>query len=192
MANRIIKCKNCGSEISPGSKFCKQCGAKRKSNKGLIIGIVIGLIFIAMIGGAVSGGDDADTSATNNEYKQTTADNDDKSSNDIKEIEYIQISVDDLNNALDNNPINASDTYKGQYVEITGRLAVIDASGDYIGVYALHDDWDFTGVHCSIEEDAQLEIIKTMSIDDTITVRGKITSVGELLGYSLDIIEIVQ
>lgn len=150
------------------------------------------MIFIAMIGGAVSGGDDADTSATNNEYKQTTADNDDKSSNDIKEIEYIQILVDDLNNALDNNPINASDTYKGQYVEITGRLAVIDASGDYIGVYALHDDWDFTGVHCSIEEDAQLEIIKTMSIDDTITVRGKITSVGELLGYSLDIIEIVQ
>lgn len=34
MANRIIKCKNCGSEISPGSNFANNAERKEKVIKG--------------------------------------------------------------------------------------------------------------------------------------------------------------
>ena len=40
---------------------------------------------------------------------------------------------------------------------------------------------------CYIESDEQLKQVKNYSTGDTITVKGKITEVGEVMGYSLDI-----
>lgn len=37
-----------------------------------------------------------------------------------------------------------------------------------------------------------INAVKTLSTGDTITVRGKCTDVGEVMGYSLDLDEIVQ
>lgn len=109
---------------------------------------------------------------------------------ETQQIEYTKYSVDTMMDELDENPLNASDKFEGKYVEITGRLATIDSSGDYINVLPQHDDWAFVGVYCRIKSDEQLDKIKEKSIDDTITVRGKITDVGEVLGYWMDIKEI--
>lgn len=47
--------------------------------------------------------------------------------------------------------------------------------------------WAFMGVQCYLTTDEQKAQIMEMSVDDIVTLRGKIKSVGEVLGYSLDI-----
>ena len=114
------------------------------------------------------------------------------SSNDIEPIEYTAVSVDKMMEDLSTNAAAAADAYDDQYVEITGRLSVIDSNGSYISLYPQNDQWAITGVQCSIETEEQLGIVKTLQKEQTVTVRGKITGVGEVLGYTLDIDTIVQ
>ena len=95
--------------------------------------------------------------------------------------------------ALTEEPVSYThlDVYKrqDQYVEITGYLGTIDSSGKYIGVGAKSDDYNYflDEVLCYIKNDDQLNQIAAMSKDDSITLRGKITNVGEVMGYTLDI-----
>ena len=42
-----------------------------------------------------------------------------------------------------------------------------------------------------LKDQAQKDIVKTLTKDQEITIRGKITDVGEVLGYYLDITEII-
>ena len=60
----------------------------------------------------------------------------------------------------------------------------------YISVTSSTDEWDFLGVHCNIKNKTQKDVVKTLSKDQDIIVRGKITDVGEVLGYYLDITDI--
>lgn len=106
-------------------------------------------------------------------------------------IEYTAYTVDEMMDTLESNALKAESLYNKQYVEITGRLSVIDASGKYISLLPVNDDWAFIGVTCYIKNAEQREQIMEMSTDDTVTLRGKITDVGEVLGYSLDIDEII-
>ena len=94
--------------------------------------------------------------------------------------------------ALENNAASASDTYKDKYFEVTGLLSNIDSDGSYIDLTSLNDEWDIVGVTCMIQNDEQLEVVKKMSTGQEVTVKGKITDVGEVLGYTLDIDEIEQ
>ena len=90
---------------------------------------------------------------------------------------------------LENNALGASDKYKDQYLEITGRLGVIDSSGKYISLYP-DDEFALIGVQCYIKNDEQKSKVSAMKKGDTVTLKGKCTNVGEVLGYSLDIEEI--
>ncbi len=94
--------------------------------------------------------------------------------------------MDDLNG----NDMKAQNKYKGQHIEITGRLNVIDSDGKYISLVPVDDEWAIIGVHCTIKNDDQRKQIMEMAIGDTVTLRGKCTDVGEVLGYYLDIAEI--
>ena len=85
--------------------------------------------------------------------------------------------------------MKAADKYKGQYVELTGRLSVIDSNGKYISIVDSTDEWAITGVQCYIKNDEQKQVVMDMSIGDEIVVKGKITDVGEVLGYFLDMTE---
>ena len=51
-------------------------------------------------------------------------------------------------------------------------------------------DFEIIGVQCYIKSDDQKSKIASMSKGDTVTLKGKCTDVGEVLGYSLDIEEI--
>ena len=83
--------------------------------------------------------------------------------------------------------MNASDTYKDKYFAVTGRLSNIDSSGKYISLVDINDELSFNCIQCNIKSDEQLEKVKKMTTGDTVTVRGKITDVGEFLGYTMDI-----
>lgn len=92
---------------------------------------------------------------------------------------------------LNENAVGASDTYKDKYLEITGKLSNIDSNGDYISLDS-DDEFSLYNVQCFIKNEEQLEIVKTLKKGDTVTVKGKCTDVGEVLGFSFDIDSIVQ
>lgn len=104
---------------------------------------------------------------------------------------YMVRSVSELVADLEKNALNAKEQYDGEYVEITGRVDVIDASGNYISLYPTDNEWAFTGVQCFVDGKEQKEFIRNISAGDVVTLRGKITAVGEVLGYTLNIHEFV-
>jgi hypothetical protein len=141
-----------------------------------IVGIV--LIIVIGAGGALGGGDDkAPTGGSNNTAEQPA---------DEPAKTPTAVTVDDLITALDENALKAAEKYNGMYVELTGELNTIDASGDYFSLYPSNDDWAFTGVQCDIE-DEHLDKVMEFTTGQQVTVIGTITDVGEVLGYWLDV-----
>ena len=169
-------CKECGTEVSSRAKSCPKCGKDQRNFflKHKVLSFILIVIALGVLGSALGGSENNKTESVN--------------SNEV--IEYMAINVDTLEKALESNPANAKDTYNGKYLEITGRLGTIDSDSKYISLLSTTDKWDLTGIHCTVKNDEQKEKIKTLNKDDTIVVKGKITDVGEVLGYYLDISEI--
>ncbi len=92
-----------------------------------------------------------------------------------------------MNADLESNAAAAKDKYMDKYVEITGELSNIDSDGNYISLTDPGDEWDLVGIMCYIETDEQLDKVKALSTGDDVTVGGKVTNVGEIIGYSIDI-----
>ena len=141
--------------------------------KGFGKWIIIGIIAIIIIG-AIAGSKN------------------DETSNTPTNIEYIKVSKDDLDKALKNNAAAAKDTYNGKYLEVTGKLGTIDSDLKYISLMSSTNKYDFNGIFCRIKNSEQKDIIKTLTKDQKLTIKGKVTDVGEVLGYYMDIIEIVK
>lgn len=104
-----------------------------------------------------------------------------------KEIVYTDYTVTQLMNDLESNAMKAQETYKGKDVSLTGKLSNIDSSGKYISITPTNDEWAIIGVQCYIKNDETKKAVMNLTKDDTIVVKGRITDVGEVLGYSLDI-----
>lgn len=184
--DKMTICKHCGAEIAAAAKTCPKCGGKNKKPiyKRVWFWILIAVLVLG-IGGMAggSGGSDTSNSAGNSEQSETAA----EEKKEEPAIEYQDVSIETLFDELDNNAVNASDTYKGQYLSITGVLGTMDSNGSYFALESDDDNYMFRSVTCRIKTDEQLEKVKTLSKGDTITVKGKVTDVGELLGYSLNI-----
>jgi len=170
------KCKYCKTEIPADAKVCPQCRKKLKGGK--LKWILLILIVFCIIGYAAGSGSDSGSSTSSSSKQEEST-----------PIEYTTVSVNDMMTALNDNAIGASDKYKGKYLEITGKLTNIDASGKYIDLMA-DGDFEIIGVQCYIKSDDQKSKISSMSKGDTVTLKGKCTDVGEVLGYSFDITEI--
>lgn len=96
------------------------------------------------------------------------------------------VTVDELVTALNNNALNASNTYKDKYVELTGKLSAIDSSGEYFSLTPLHEDFSFYTVLCNITEDHLVAVAK-FTIGQQVTVTGTITNIGDIIGYTLKV-----
>lgn len=181
------KCKHCKMDIPKDAKICPHCRKKQKSGilKWVVLILIIGVIIGAVTGESDSGSDKNTAATTSTEKKETAT----KPKEEAAPIEYTTASVNDMMDALNNNAMGASDKYKGKYLEITGKLTNIDAAGKYIDLMA-DGDFEIIGVQCYIKNDDQKAKIASMSKGDTVTLKGKCTDVGEVLGYSLDIDEI--
>lgn len=179
------KCKHCQSDIPKKAKVCPVCRKKQGGKLKWIIIIIIALFIIGSIGGkkSDSGSSKSDTS-TSSSAPSTTVETQEP------EIEYTAVDVSTMMDALNSNALKAEETYKEQYLEITGRLAVIDSKGKYISVFSKNDDFAIVGVQCYIKDDATKDKVMEMAKDDTVTLKVHITDVGEVLGYQADIIEV--
>jgi|GEM_PF-390040 len=153
----------------------------RKKNKVwlTVIGISLLCIIISVIGIAFTD----DNSNTNTSSNVATTEN---VNAEVIQKTPIVVTVGQLINELNNNALNASNSYKGQYVELTGKLSSIDSSGEYISLSPLDDDYSLYAVMCYIKEE-HLETVSKLEIGQLVTVTGTITDVGEVMGYSLDV-----
>lgn len=183
--DKMTTCKHCGQEIAASAKVCPHCGGKNKPPiyKRWWFIAIIAIIVLAVIGG--SGSSDSSGSTSSTATSKTAV----SSSSSEAAIEYTAYTVTELSEDLNSNALKAADKYKGQYVELTGRLSVIDSNGKYVSIVDSTDEWAITGVQCYIKNDEQKQVVMDMSIGDEIVVKGKITDVGEVLGYFLDMTE---
>lgn len=105
----------------------------------------------------------------------------------VAKIEYQQCTVTDMISELKSNALNASDKYKDQYVEVIGQVGVIDSDGKYITL--LGDSSYLLPVQCFVADSEQTETIKSLSVGDKVSVKGKITDVEQFSGYMMDMAE---
>lgn len=168
-------CKHCQTEIPYGAKICPQCRKKQKG--GIVSKVLIVLVVLIVLGSVIGSDEDSNTDTPNDAGT---------SNNTSQEIEYQQVTVAEMMDLLDKNAAKASNEYKGKYLEITGTLEVIDSDLAYISVHS-GEDFTFTGVTCYIQNEEQKNKVLEMEIGQEITLQGKCTDVGEVLGYYMDI-----
>lgn len=187
-------CKHCQSEIPKKAEICPVCKKKQGLPKWAIVLIVI--LVLAAIGSASGGNsDNSETTTTSqssstNETQNSTPEVKEVETESEPEIEYTAVDVDTMMDDLQSNAMKAEDTYNDKYLEITGRLALIDSDGKYISVFSQSDEFAILGVQCFIkDEDAKAKVMD-MSIGDTVTLKVHIKEVGEVMAYVADIIEI--
>lgn len=169
------KCKNCGETISSKAVVCPKCGVKNKKpiyKRGWFIAIAA-IAVIAII-----------SSSQNDENKPSQ-----NTTSDVpqQEIVYTEYTVSQLIKDLEDNALNAKNKYDDKYVKISGELSNIDSSGKYISLNPSDDSFTFYNVQCYIQNDEQTAKVASMKTGDTVTLKGKVTDVGEVLGYQLDI-----
>lgn len=200
MAAKLIKCKSCGADIAANAKACPQCGAKSKKPfyKKWWFWLIVVFVVIGSAGG------DSDETPTPEESASAAVSTPQEMPTENTapaepakpepepepvEITYAHYDVTELFDALSGNALKAEKTFQDQYVEIEGYLSVIDSDGSYIGVGAHPDDYNYLlqDVQCYVKKnEALLDQIIEMNVGDPIVVRGKITDIGEVLGYQMD------
>lgn len=181
---KMTNCKTCGKEIAKGAKSCPNCGKDQRSffRKHKILTVIGVLIILGIIGSMGSGEDTKQDSADSSKTTTTT-----EASKEVKSAkEPTVITTDDLIDALDENALKASKTYKDQYVEVKGKLSNIDSSGDYFTIDSLSDEFSMDTIMCYISEE-HLDAVMNFEKEQEVTVIGNITDVGEVMGYSIDV-----
>ena len=184
----LTKCKECGKEISKDAEICPHCGKKIK--KGNLFLKIVGLIFIIGFIGNLIHNDESNNVSYSNSQRQSTLHKMVYSDNNSKipeNVEYQKITLGTLEKNLQENAARAQQQYQGVYVEFDGRLEVIDANGEY---FSVQSGSFLSDIHCSIKNEQQKQVLISKNKGNIVHVKGKITQVGEILGYRIDVIEL--
>ena len=187
-------CKHCKAEIPKTAKVCPNCNKKQG---GVIKWVIIAVVAIVIIAAIAGGGDNnsnqsQQSSNGGNQSSQPSAEKDSSTEKPVeteKPIEYISVTADELSEALSANAMKAQNDYEEQYLEITGQLGNIDSDGKYLGIKT--EGFSLTNIQCYIKTDEQKQIIMELSRGDTIVIKGYCKDIGEILGYQIDINEII-
>ena len=107
------------------------------------------------------------------------------------EVIYEKIELRQLLDDLDANALKAEKKYQNKYVEVVGKITNFDSDGSYISIEPVNADaWNFDTVMCKISNDNQRNFLMEKEVDDIVTIKGQITSIGEVLGYTIKIAEV--
>ena len=104
-----------------------------------------------------------------------------------KPIEYAPADVATMMQELENNAAAAQKRYKGQYLKVSGILGTIDSDMKYISI--IPDEYSIRGIHCTLKRNdkAQEDFVMNLSKKQWVTAYGKITDVGEIMGYTMEV-----
>ena len=184
---KLTKCKSCGREVSKGVKSCPSCG---KDNRSFIAKhkILTAIAVLVVLGGIASaGGNSSDNGqVVNGGNEQAVV----EQKAEEQTVEYTQVDIDTLISDLKSNALKANQNYKGKYLQLTGYVDTIDAQGTYFTVKGT-DEWDFTNVQVFINKD-QATQVANFEKGQSVILKVMVKDVGEVLGYSMDLKEIVQ
>lgn len=152
----------------------KKVGAILFTIAGLLL--VVSLIICIVHFDELKGGNATNTPIS----PQTTA---------TPQIRYEKVDLRAMLDELDKNALRAEETYQDMYVEITGEIISFDSDGKYISIVpcggSVWSEW----VRCSISATHKAFLLEK-NVGDAVTIRGKVVSVGEIMGYSVKTIEI--
>ena len=175
-----MKCKKCGQEIDKKAVVCVHCGCKVKKpiyKKWWLWAIAVIVVVIAVNS---SGGEETVSPSTVSSDTEAT-----------EEITYEVIDLQKMFDDLNSNAMKAENNYSNKYIEIKCKIKSFDSDGKYVTVEPTGaDEWNFSTAMCYIKNDTQKSFLVEKNVGDIITIKGKIKSIGEVVGYSIDINEV--
>lgn len=195
LKDKMRSCKSCGHEISAiGNVTCPSCGRLNKKPIYkrawfIILAIIFGLIFLNNLASddeKVPTGSQMKSSNSETTEKTDSATNSPIPDETLQPVKPIDVTVDQLHEALESNALKASQTYKNQYVRLRGRLSTIDSSGKYFSLVNVANEFSFKSILCNIQ-DRHLDRVVNFQDNQIVTVVGEITAVGEVMGYTLEV-----
>ena len=144
---------------------------------GLIAVVIIGVMIASCVGGSKDqGGKPAASSSSSAKQEQAKT--------------YANADINVLIREAKTNAAAANKNYKGKDVKIVGGiLGNIDSDLSYISIDGTNRDFSFLHVRCAIKsknkelQDAVLKLQKGQAV----TVYGRVTDVGDMMGYYLDL-----
>lgn len=173
------QCKACGNEIAKkGKVVCPKCGRVSKKAFYKRWYSIVGVIILLSIVTTNRGGNEK--SIKTEEIGMS------KDKTTIEKTPSIKVRAGDMVDDLSSNALKASQTYNKKYIEVTGELKSIDSAGKYFSIGKENEMFSFTNITCRIKKE-HLEKVMEFSEGEIITVVGEITSVGEILGYTLNV-----
>ena len=183
-----MNCKKCGQTIDKGAVICVNCGCKVRKPvyKKWWCWVLMSLATLMTIGIISPSDTDADNS-NNGTTSQIVQSQD----NVQAEIKYEKVELRQMMDDLDANALKAEKKYQNKYVEVVGKITNFDSDGSYIGIEPVNADaWNFDTVMCKISNDNQRNFLMEKEVDDIVTIKGQITSIGEVLGYTIKMAEV--
>lgn len=173
-----MNCKKCGHEIDKKAVVCTNCGIKiqkpiyKKWWFWLVIVVVIVLV-------ASSSGGDAGSDADINEVSDSAQN---------EELVYEVVDLQKMFDDLDGNAMKAESLYQQKNIEFECKIKSFDSDGKYISVEPVNaSEWNFSSAMCYIKNDAQKDFLIQKNVGDAITIKGKVKSIGEVMGYTINI-----
>ena len=169
--------------MAKSAKTCPSCGAKNKKPIFKKWWFWAAIVIVAIIVGSSAGNDEPVTTGTDVSTNNVTATE--------EAITYEVVDLQTMYDDLNGNAMKAENKYKNKYVEFECKIKVFDSDGAYIAVEPVNaSEWNFDTSNCYIKNDAQRSFLLEKNVGDKITIKGKVKSIGEVLGYSFDIKEV--
>ena len=174
----LVKCKACGKEIGKGVKKCVHCGADQRNwfSKHKVLTGILAFLVIGIIGYVINPPSNSPKTVTPVGAVAPAS----------PKAAPMVVTADKLVEDLKGNALNASETYKGKYIELTGELSNIDSGGKYFSIAPMNDDFSFTSVKCDITKE-HIDTVSKFTEKQKVTVTGTMTDVGEIMGYTLKV-----
>ena len=175
-------CKQCKNEIDKKAVVCVHCGCKVKKSfyKKWWFWALIVVVCIAASGG------NENQPSTQTTKTTTTSTQEPETQNNT--IVYEVVNLRTMMDELDSNAMKAEKNYQNKHIEITAKIQSFDSNGKYITVEPTNaGEWDFETAMCYTKNENQRDFLIEKNVGDIVTIQGKVKSVGEVLGYSIDI-----
>jgi hypothetical protein len=107
------------------------------------------------------------------------------------QIQYEQVDLQVMLEELNANALRAEEKYQNRYVEIKGKIRSFDSDGKYIAIVPCGaSEWSFETVQCYLTDDAHKAFLLEKNVGDAVTIKGKVVTIGEVIGYGVKIAEL--
>lgn len=106
------------------------------------------------------------------------------------QIQYEKVDLQDMLDELNTNALRAEETYQDKYIEITGEIRSFDSDGKYISISPCGAPLLAERTSCYLTDPTHKAFLIEKNVGDVVTIKGKVFSIGEVVGYGVRIAEI--